>query len=78
MSWINNSTSQCFTYQRPNRRTVAAIQKKIAEQGKRNVAARVFYAKRDKDKIATWELDFIRILQVYHVRSLGSAEYLLA
>ena len=67
-----------FTYQSLNRRTIAVIQKKIVKQGNRNVASRLFYAKRDKDQIVGWKLDFIRILQVFHVRSIGSARNPLA
>ena len=54
------------------------IQKKVVKQGKRNVVSQLFYAKRDKDQIVGWKLDFIRILQVFHVRSIGSAKNPLA
>jgi len=55
-----------------NCRTVAEIQKKIVEKGKRNMASRLFRAKNDKDIIATWKQDLIRILHIFNVRSAGS------
>ena len=55
-----------------NRRTVAGIQRKVVKQGKRNVAIRFFLAKGDKDKIAAWRQDLVRVLHVFNVRSIDS------
>ena len=49
-------------------RTVAAVQKKIATQGKRNVVSQVFHAKSDKDAIAVWRQDLVRVHHVFNVR----------
>ena len=38
------------------------------------MVSRLFHAKDDKNQIAGWKLDFIRILQVFHVRPVCSAE----
>ena len=45
---------------------------KVVKQGKRNSVSRFFRSKGDKDKIAVWRYDLIRILQVFNVRSAGS------
>ena len=60
-------------YPHPNPRTVAKIQKKIVKQGKRNAVSRLFRAKDDKEAIATWNQDLIRILHVFNVRSVAPA-----
>ena len=60
-------------YPHPILRTVAKIQKKIVKQGKRNAVSRLFRAKDDKEAIATWNQDLIRILHVFNVRSFDPA-----
>ena len=55
-----------------DRRTVAAVQEKIIEKRGRGVFSRLANAKNDKEMIAAWKLDLIRILQVFNVRSSGS------
>ena len=72
MSWTSNVHSEQFAYQSVNRRTVAGIQNKVIEKGKRNVASQVFHSKNDKDAIAAWRQDLIRILQIFNVRSIDS------
>ena len=62
------------THRLPNRRTVAEIQIKVVKQGKRNPVSRFFRSKGDKDKIAVWRYDLIRILQVFNVRLAVSIE----
>lgn len=47
--------------------TVAAIQKKAVEQGKRNRFSRVFHAKRDKGVIAAWGQDLDRTLNIFNM-----------
>jgi hypothetical protein len=59
------------TYQCLNRRTLAGIQRKVVKQGKRNALSRFILAKGDKDKIAAWKQDLIRVLHVFNVRSLS-------
>jgi len=56
----------------PGRRTMAEIQGKIVEKRERGLLSRIAHAKHDKETIAAWKLDFIRILQVFNVRSVGS------
>ena len=51
---------------------MAEIQWKVIKQGKRNPVSRIVHARNDKDKIAAWRLDFIRILQVFNVCSIVS------
>ena len=54
-----------------NRRTVTEIQKKVVKQGKRNVVLRFILTKSDKEKIAAWKQDLLRVLQVFNVCSVG-------
>jgi hypothetical protein len=49
------------------------IQGKVVKQGKRNALHRFVLSKTDKDKIAAWKQDFMRILQVFNVRATGFA-----
>jgi len=60
------------THDALNRRTVAEIQRKIVKQGGRNAVSRLFYAKNDKEMIATWRADLTAVLHVFNVRSVGS------
>jgi hypothetical protein len=60
------------TYQLLNRRTLVGIQKRVTKQGKRNAVLRFILAKDDKDRIAAWKQDLLRVLQVFNVRSIGS------
>lgn len=60
-------------YQGLNRRTVAEIQKRIIDQGKRHPVSRVLHTKTDRDMIAVWRQDLNRILQIFNVRSIGPA-----
>ena len=59
-----------------DRRTLAEIQRKVVKQGKRNAASRFIHAKGDKDKIAAWKQDLVRVLNVFNVRSTTSVGYL--
>jgi len=56
---------------------VAEIQRKIIKQSKRNVVSRHFHAKLDKETIATWRSDLVRILHVFNVCSTVSTWLLL-
>jgi hypothetical protein len=60
-----------FTYGRLNHRTVAKIQGDVVKQGKRNALYRFVLPKTDKDRIAAWKQDFMRVLHVFNVRSIG-------
>jgi hypothetical protein len=51
---------------------MAKIQGKVVKQGKRNALYRFVLSKTDKDKIAAWRQDFIRVLHVFNVRSIRS------
>jgi hypothetical protein len=48
------------------------IQNRVAKQGKRSAVIRLIIVKDDKDKIAAWKQDLLRVLQVLNVRSIGS------
>jgi len=56
---------------------VAAIQRRIINQGRRHIILRHLHAKNDKEKIAAWRLDLIRILHVFNVRYIASVWLLL-
>jgi hypothetical protein len=60
------------TYQWLDCRTVAKIREKVVKQGKRNAFHRFALSKTDKDKIAAWKQDFLRVLHIFNVRSIGS------
>jgi hypothetical protein len=66
------------THERFDHRTVIKIQGKVVKQRKRNALYRFVVSKTDKDKIAGWKEDFIRVLHVFNVRSVGSVGHLLA
>ena len=53
------------------------IERNVIEQGKRNVVSRHFHAKNDKEQIAGWRSDLVRILQIFNVRSIISTQPLL-
>ena len=59
----------------PNRRTVAEIQRKVVKQGKRNSALRFVLSRSNKDRIAAWKQDLVRVLHVFNVRSILSIEH---
>jgi len=52
---------------------VADIQRRVDEKNDRNVFSRVLHAQSDKDTIAAWKDDLNRLLQIFNVRSVGSA-----
>jgi len=51
---------------------MAGIQGRIVNKRERGLLSRMANAKNDKEIIAAWKLDLIRILQVFNVRSAGS------
>ena len=48
---------------------MANIQASIGEKNKRNMFSRALHAQSDKDAIAAWKQDFLRILQIFNVCS---------
>ena len=70
-----SQTSDLYTerlsHRRLNRSTVAEIQTKVVKHGKRSSVSRFFRSKGDRDKIAVWRNDLIRILHVFNVRQAG-------
>lgn len=54
-----------------NHRTVAEIQRKVVDQGKRNLFSRLFHARDDQGKITAWGLELDRILRVFNVRRVA-------
>jgi hypothetical protein len=51
-----------------DRRATAEMQRRVDKQGKRTSVVRFMLAKGDKDKIAAWNQDLMRILHVFNVR----------
>jgi hypothetical protein len=49
-------------------RSVAKMQRKVDKRGKRNVVFRFLLAKGDKDEIAAWNQELVRVLHVFNVR----------
>jgi hypothetical protein len=47
------------------------------KQRKRNAVSRHLHAKNDKERIAAWRSDLIKILHVFNVRSIPSVRLLL-
>ena len=56
-------------------RTLAKIQVKIVKQGKRSAIYRFVLSKSNKDKIAVWKQDLVRVLHVFNVRLIPSVGY---
>jgi hypothetical protein len=54
-----------------NYRAVAEMQRRVDKQGKRSTVVRFMLARGDKDKIAAWNQDLVRILHVFNVRSIA-------
>ena len=52
-------------------RSVAEMQRNVNKQGKRNAVLRFILAKSDKDKIAAWNQDLVRVLHVFNVCPTG-------
>ena len=71
MSRIGDTHCERHTYQCLNRRTLGGIQKKVVKQGARNPVLRLILTKGDKEKIAAWKQDLVRVLHVFNVCSIG-------
>jgi hypothetical protein len=71
VSRTGNPHAERSTHRRPDRRTLVKIQGKVVKRRKRNALYRFVLSKTDKDMIAGWKEDFIRILHVFNVRSIG-------
>jgi hypothetical protein len=69
----NDTRSQRSAYQRLDRRALTEIQRKVVRRGKRATVLRSILSKDDKEKIAGWKQDLVRILQVFNVRFIGFA-----
>ena len=67
MSQTKNYHGDGSTYRSLNRRTVAEIERKVGKHGKRNAMVRFILTKGDKDKIAAWKQDLVRVLHVFNV-----------
>ena len=73
MSQTGNAPIKGSAYRRSqSRRTLSKIQENVVKQGKRNAVHRFVLSKSDKDKIAAWNRDLARVLDVFNVRSVGS------
>ena len=57
-------------------RTLAKIQGKVIKQGERNAVHRFVLSKSDQGKIAAWNRDLSRILDVFNVRIIVSGGHL--
>jgi hypothetical protein len=73
VSQNGDARAELPAYRRLDLRALVWIQRKVVKRGKRNAILRFILAKDDKDKIAAWKHDLFRILQVFNVRSIGSA-----
>ena len=72
MSCIWNVNIERFIHENPNLRTLAVIRKEaVGKKGKRNTRSRLFHSKDSESVIAGWKQDLFRILQIFHVRSVG-------
>ena len=49
-------------------RSVAEMQRNVNKRGKRSVILRFILTKGDKDRIAGWNQDLLRVLHVFNVR----------
>jgi hypothetical protein len=67
----NNVYGGRSAHQYLNRRTLTGIQRKVIKQGKRNAVSRFILTKNDKEKIAAWKQDLLRVLHVFNVRPIG-------
>ena len=56
---------------------MAAIQKNAVKKGERNRVSRLIHKKSEKEAIAGWKQDLLRILQIFNVRSVNHARRLL-
>jgi hypothetical protein len=72
VSQTDNTHAERSTHRRLDRRTVSRIQGKVAKQNKRNALHRFVLSKTDKDKVAAWKQDFVRVLRVFNVRTTDS------
>ena len=62
------------TYDGPDLSTLGTIRKEaVGKKGKRNMRSRLFHGKDNEDVITGWKQDLVRILQIFHVRSVGPA-----
>ena len=77
MRWTDGVCVRRFTHQILNRRIVTEIQGNVAKRGKRNAISRLIHAKDDRKAIDTWRSDLNKILHVFNVRSVTSAQSLL-
>jgi len=77
VSSINDAYCMHLAHCAFDHRTMAEIQGKIIEKRERGLLSRLARAKNDKETIAAWKLDLIRILQVFNVRSVDFARLLL-
>ena len=76
MSWTGSVRAEQFIHKSVNHRTVAGIQNRVIEKGKRNVVSRVFHSvfhskSVDNDDIASWREDLNRVRQIFTVRSIS-------
>ena len=55
-----------------NPRTVTEIERKVVKRGQRGPLSRFILSKGDKDKIAAWNQDLVRVLHIFNVRSIRS------
>ena len=73
MSQNGDACAKRSPYRCLNHRALVEMQRKVVKRGKRNGVIRFILSKDDKDKITAWKQDLVRILQVFNVRSIGSA-----
>ena len=70
VSYIWNSYTERLPYLWSNRRAMAVMRSKIIKQGKRSAVSRFLHRKVDKDQVAAWKQDLLRILHIFSVCSV--------
>ena len=72
---IGNAHFESLVYHVFGSRTVAEIQRKVIKQRGRNAVSRILNAKNDRETITAWKSDLSRMLHVFNVRSVVSAQW---
>jgi hypothetical protein len=72
VSQTSDMDDERSTYRCINLRSVAEMQRKVDERSKRSTVLRFVLAKSDKDQIAAWNQELVRILHVFNVRPIDS------
>jgi DNA phosphorothioation-dependent restriction protein DptG len=72
VSQTNDTDDKVSTYRCIDHRSVAEMRRKVGKRSKRNAVLRFILARGDKDEIAAWNQDLVRLLHVFNVRPIDS------